>query len=112
MTATTRLPLGDIRGSEPAWRMFRSLVEEVVAVGQAEGVPIPDALVDSHMVASAALEPDGRSSLYHDLITGHRMELEALHGTVVRLGAKHGVPTPASNAIYALLSPWAAKTEP
>ena len=111
MTATTRLPLGDIRASESAWRMFRSLVEEVVAVGQAEGVPIPDTLVDSHMVASAALEPDGRSSLYHDLTTGHRMELEALHGTVVRLGAKHGVPTPAANAIYALLSPWAAKAE-
>ncbi len=97
MTATTGLPLGDIRESAPAWRMFRNLVEEVVAVGQAEGVPLPDTLVDSHMLAAAGLEPDGRSSLYHDLITGHRMELDALHGTVVRLGAKHGVPTPAAD---------------
>lgn len=111
MTATTRLPIGDIRDNEPAWRMFRSLVEEVVAVGQAEGVPLPESLVESHLVATAALEAQGRSSLYHDLVTGHRMELEALHGTVVRLGTKHGVPTPATTAVYAMLSPWAAKAE-
>ena len=111
MTATTGLPLGDIRESDPSWRMFRALVEEAVAVGQAEGVPLPDTIVDSHMLAAAGLQPDGRSSLYHDLITGHRMELEALHGTLVRLGAKHGVPTPAADAVYAILSPWAARAD-
>jgi 2-dehydropantoate 2-reductase len=63
------------------------------------------------MRSAAGLEPGGRSSLYHDLVTGHRMELEALHGTLVRLGAKHAVPTPAATAIHAILSPWAAKAD-
>jgi len=109
MTASTRLPIGDIRDSEPAWHMFRSIVEEVVAVARAEGVPLPDSLIDDHLRATGALDPSSRSSLYHDLSTGHRMELDALHGTLTRLGAKHGVPTPASNAVLAILSPWAAK---
>jgi 2-dehydropantoate 2-reductase len=112
MTAGTRMPIGDIRTSEPAWRMFRSIVEEVVAVGRAEGVPLPDSLVESHLAATAALDPGGRSSLYHDLVTGHRMELEALHGHLTRLGAKHGIRTPAADAVYAILQPWAAKAEP
>ena len=111
MTAATRLPIGDIRGSEPAWRMFRALVEEVVAVGRAEGVPLPDRLVDSHLRATMGLEPDSRSSLYHDLSTGHRMELEALHGTLTRLADTHGVPAPAARAIYAILQPWASRMD-
>lgn len=111
MTATTQLPIGDIRDCDPAWRMFRALVEEVVAVARAEGVPLPDGIVESHLRATAALEPGGRSSLYHDLATGHRMELEALHGALTRLGARHGVATPAATAVYAILSPWAARSE-
>jgi len=86
--------------------MFAALVAEAVAVARAEGVPLPDTIVDDHLRATAALEPTGRSSLYHDLATGHRMELEALHGTLSRLGARHGVPTPATDAVYAILSPF------
>ncbi len=112
MTATTRLPIGDIRDCEPAWAMFRALVEEVVAVGRAEGVALPAQLVDAHLRATAALEPQGRSSLYHDLVTGHRMELDALHGTVIRLAGRHGIPVPATTAVYALLSPWALRSHP
>jgi 2-dehydropantoate 2-reductase len=111
MTSCTRLPIGDIRTNEPAWQMYRSIVEEVVAVGRAEGVPLPSSLVESHLAAAAALGPEGRSSLYHDLVTGHRMELEALHGHLTRLGAKHAIPTPAASAVYAILSPCAAKSQ-
>jgi 2-dehydropantoate 2-reductase len=35
------------------------------------------------------------------------MELEALHGFVVRRAAEHGVPVPMSEAVYAILKPWA-----
>ena len=49
------------------------------------------------------------ASLRHDLLTGHRMELEALQGVVVRLGRKHGIPTPFMDAAYAILEPWARR---
>ena len=104
-----RLPIGEIRSNEPALALLRALVEEVVAVGRAEGVALPDGIVDSHLRTVLALPPDGRSSLYHDLVTGHRMELDALHGTLVRLAAKHNLPAPAARSVYAILSPWAAR---
>jgi 2-dehydropantoate 2-reductase len=57
------------------------------------------------------LEPTGYSSLYDDLTNGRRMELEALHGTVVRRARRHGIPVPVSEAIYAILRPWAVRNE-
>jgi 2-dehydropantoate 2-reductase len=39
------------------------------------------------------------------------MELEALHGLVVQRAAQHGVPVPMSEAIYAILKPWALRNQ-
>ena len=60
------------------------------------------------MKQAAALAPEAYSSLHHDLTEGKRLELEALHGHAVRLGERHGVPTPMVFAVYAALKPHAA----
>ena len=39
------------------------------------------------------------------------MELEALQGTLMRLGRESGVPTPWTDAAYAILQPWANRNE-
>jgi len=111
MTAATGLPIGEIRDAPHAWAMFRRVVEEVGAVAAAEGVDLGRGAVDRHVGFAEQLEPDGRSSLHHDKAHGRRMELEALHGTVVRLAKKHAIPVPASEAIYAILEPWAVRNE-
>jgi 2-dehydropantoate 2-reductase len=49
--------------------------------------------------------------LHDDLMAGRRMELEALHGLVVRRAAELGVPVPMSQAVYAILKPWAIRNE-
>jgi 2-dehydropantoate 2-reductase len=111
MTAVTGLPIGEIRNVPESMAMFRRIVEEVRDVAAAEGVDLGPDAVDRHMGFAEALEPQGRSSLHHDKTHGKRMELEALHGTVVRLAEKHGIPAPTSEAIYALLKPWAVRNE-
>jgi 2-dehydropantoate 2-reductase len=58
-----------------------------------------------------SVEPGSFSSLHDDLVAGRRMELEALHGLVVRRAAGHGVPVSMSEAIYAILKPWAVRNE-
>jgi 2-dehydropantoate 2-reductase len=114
-TATVRLPLGDIRACAASWSLFGRIVEEVYAVARAEGVQVPDDAVEKQIVFAEGLEPHLSSSLYHDLVTGRRMELEALHGTVLRRGQEVGVPTPMCEAVYAVLHPHAdiaGSTEP
>jgi 2-dehydropantoate 2-reductase len=39
------------------------------------------------------------------------MELEALHGFVVRRAAQHGLAVPVSEAVYAILQPWAIRNQ-
>jgi 2-dehydropantoate 2-reductase len=111
MTAATGLPIGEIRSAPEASAMFRRVVEEVCAVAAAEGGDLGPDAVDRHLGLAEGLEASARSSLHHDLTHGRRMELEALHGTVLRLARKHGIPVPASEAIYALLKPWAVRNE-
>lgn len=106
-TAGTRLPIGEVRDCPETWDLYRSVVEEVYAVARAEGVAVAEDFVEERMRFSAQVDGSSYSSLHHDLVNGNRMELDTLQGMVVSLGEKHGVPTPACRAIYALLRPYA-----
>lgn len=107
MTAAVRLPIGDIRSVPEAWQMFRDILREVAAVASAEGVALSDDAIDRHEALAQGLEPGTFSSLHYDLTTGKPMELEALHGELVRRARQHGVEVPATEAVYAILRPWA-----
>jgi 2-dehydropantoate 2-reductase len=107
-TALARAPIGVIRATPETWTMYRRIAEELAAVARAAGVRLADDAVDATLKTAAGLAPTAYSSLYHDLTHGHRLELEALHGHAVRLGARIGVPTPTVFAVYAALKPHAA----
>jgi 2-dehydropantoate 2-reductase len=111
VTASTQLTVGDIRASEAASAMLRAIMAEAWAVGRALGVPLADHLVDRQHALVLAQRDDEGTSLRHDLLTGHRMELEALQGTLRRLGRETGIPTPWTDAAYAILQPWALRNE-
>jgi 2-dehydropantoate 2-reductase len=111
MTAAVRLPIGEIRTVDVAWAGFQRLVAEVAAVAEADGVPLPPAARERALTLAQSVEPGSFSSLHDDLVAGRRMELEALHGLVVRRAAEHGVPVPMSEAVYAVLKPWAVRNE-
>jgi 2-dehydropantoate 2-reductase len=111
MTAAVRLPIGEIRTVDVAWAAFSRLVAEVCAVAEADGSPVPQAAQDSALALAQAIEPESFSSLHDDLVAGRRMELEALHGFVVRRAAQHGLAVPMSDAVYAMLQPWAVRNQ-
>jgi 2-dehydropantoate 2-reductase len=111
MTGTVRLPIGAIRAAPAARAMLRALMTEVWMVGRAAGVALADGLVDQEMDRLLSQHDGATTSLYHDLVTGHRMELEALQGAAIRIGREHAVPTPNLDAAYAILQPWALRNE-
>ncbi len=111
LTALTRRPIGEIRTCPESRQLYRAVLAELAALAKAEGVDLPEDAVERGLRAADALAPDSYSSLYHDLVRGRRLELEALHGYAVRLGARHGIPTPALFAIYAALRPAALAAE-
>lgn len=107
MTATTRLPLGEIRETDATWEMYGRLMEEVCAVARAEGVELPEGTVAEWLDFARELDPDTYSSLHYDLTHDKRMELDALHGSVVRHASEVDVDVPMNEAVHAILRPWA-----
>jgi len=111
VTAATQLTVGDIRASAAASGMLRAIMTEAWSVGRALGVPLANDLVDRAYKLVLAQNDDEGTSLRHDLLAGHRMELDALQGTLRRLGRETGIPTPWTDAAYAILEPWAHRNE-
>ena len=83
---------------------FLSAVDEVYAVAQAEGVPVPDGQRERVTAYMNTVPATMRASLLIDLQQGKRIEVEALQGSVVRRGAARGVPTPIMSTLYAVLA--------
>jgi 2-dehydropantoate 2-reductase len=105
MTCLTRLPIGPIVATKETRTMFRQIMEEVTTVARAVGIGIEDGFVDQMMGLASRLEKGATTSMFHDLAAGRRLELQALHGTVVKLGERHGVPIPMNRAVFAALKP-------
>ena len=106
-TAIARLPIGKLRDDPDVFSLFESVMRETVAVGRAEGVPLPADVVEKQTATIRGLPPGGVASMAVDLSRGNRLELPWLAGKVVELGRKHGIPTPANAAIFAALKPYA-----
>jgi 2-dehydropantoate 2-reductase len=51
--------------------------------------------------AAAGLPSDFKTSLLQSLEKGTKTEIDFINGSVVRWGARHGVPTPVNQALVA-----------
>jgi 2-dehydropantoate 2-reductase len=97
----TRQPLGKILADPDTRAFYRKLMTECLAVGQKSGAKVPNDWIDDRMTFSENAPPGMKASMFHDLEAGNRLELDWLTGKVVSLGKELGVPTPASEAVYA-----------
>ena len=106
LTALTRLTLAEILAVDATRELLAEAMRETLAVARARGVAVPQDFLNGVFATLRKFDNTTRSSLYYDLMNGKPMELEALPGTVVRLGAAHGVPTPVNRTIFAALLPY------
>jgi 2-dehydropantoate 2-reductase len=81
------------------------LMHETIAVGRAAGVRFPSDFQTELHNTVANFPATMQASMANDLEAGNRLELDWLAGKVVALGRKHGIPTPAQEAVYAILKP-------
>ena len=106
MTALTRKPLGEIFAHKSTTEMYRQVLDEVVAVGRVQGVPLDENMGRMMLAAIQERAPLLMGSMGHDLMAGNPIEIGLLNGRVVEIGKQHGVPTTANFAIEAALRPY------
>ena len=104
--AATRSTVGECRALAPTRALLQRLMEEVVAVGRAEGAALDAAsLVPGLMSFVDTIPAHGTASMQRDILDGRPSELESILGAVVRMAGARKVPVPALETIYAALLP-------
>ena len=106
LTASTRTPIGILRGDPDIAPLFARAYAEVAAVGRAKGIAIPEDAVEKTVGFNRNAPPTMMASMAHDLIRGNRIELPWLSGKVVALGRQFNVPTPVHEVLFAVLKPF------
>lgn len=80
-----------------------ALMEEVAAVGRAEGAVLAADLPAVTFARVVAAVPEHWSSIAADRRAGRPLEWEARNAVVGRLGRRHGIATPLNDALTTLL---------
>lgn len=107
--AVSRANVGEVRQSPPTRALLRQVMEEVAAVAAKRGVRLAPEIVARTMAFIDTMPGEGTASMQRDVAAGRPSELEAIIGSVHRLGSAAGLPTPATAFIYASLLPQEAR---
>ena len=109
-TGASRLPIGPVWADAFTRSRFVEGCREIERLARAEGVPVATDVIEKIEKYIQGIPGTMRSSLLIDLAQGKRIEVEALHGAVVRHAAAVGLPVPINSTLYALLKLHAAGT--
>jgi len=112
LTSLIRLPAGNIYHEPGLIGLATRAFAEVDAVARAQGIAMPDDIVERSLKLHQGFPPGMYASMYHDHARGRRTELESLSGVVVRRGRESGVPTPVHEMAYLCLKPYVNGTPP
>jgi 2-dehydropantoate 2-reductase len=84
--------------------LYLEIMQELYKISEAEGVGLYDGIIDDMLKYGGSLPAGSTSSMNSDYLAGKRTEIETLIGVVVRLGQKHGIPTPVYTKVYNKIS--------
>jgi 2-dehydropantoate 2-reductase len=83
--------------------LARATGSEVIAVANAEGVALTPEMLENDIMMMCSHDPHGKTSMLQDMEAGRKSENAWFCGTVVRLGAKHGIKTPVCGLLEKLV---------
>lgn len=75
-------------------------MEEVIKIGNAEGIAISEKDIDYYVDLLKTLDPDGVPSMRQDGIAKRKTEVDMFAGTVIDIAKKHGISVPVNEKIY------------
>ncbi len=103
LTGLTGLTNGALLANSELAGSVRRLVAEATAVMRAEGIPVPEQDPFALVRAVAEATRDDRTSMLLDIRGGHRTEIDAINGAIVRLGERHGIDVATNRLVTALI---------
>lgn len=102
MSAIAQVPYGKLAQTPGVRDVMRSVVDECLAVAQADGVQVPGD-VNAAIQRIAETMPNQYSSTAQDVARGKPSEIDHLNGLVVRRGEALGVSVPVNRTLHTLV---------
>ena len=99
---------GAFTNEEARQDMFAAM-HEVITVAQREGIKLTEADFEGCVKVLCGLSPEGLPSMRQDAMAKRKSEVELFAGTIIRLGAKHNLPTPVNQRYYDIIKAMEAK---
>lgn len=90
---------GVLEKGEPNLIMI-SAMREVIALANAEGIPLSEADINQYIEILKTLSPEGTPSMGQDRINRKPSEVEMFAGTVIELAQKHDIYVPVNCFLY------------
>jgi 2-dehydropantoate 2-reductase len=103
LSALCRSRYDRLVATDASRNLMRTIVEELVAVGRADGVALDFDLVLQGVMDLAAGFPAAISSTGQDIAEGRPTEIDDLNGFVVRRGRALGLPTPLNETLQRMI---------
>ncbi len=103
LTGLTRTPMREAIEFPQTREIFLAALKESIAVAEGLGIFLDSDLIDKILAIATTFTKESKASLLRDLENEKRIEIEALNGTIVRLGKELFIPTPVNQVIYACL---------
>ena len=91
---------GGLKTGQPAHDTMVGAMEEVMAVANAEGIHLTQADIQGWVELIDGFPDQGEPSMRQDGKAHRKSEVDLFAGTIRRLGAKHGIPTPVNDWLY------------
>src|SRR4051794_267656 len=102
-TCVTGLTIGEVMSDPNAWGVALSCAKEAIAVADAIGVKMEVGDPIGHIEKLGSKIPNARPSMLLDYNAGRRGEVDAINGSIPRLGKQCGVPTPVNETVVAII---------
>jgi 2-dehydropantoate 2-reductase len=99
-SAVYDVPYGGLIPEGEARATMIAAMEEVIQLSALEGQPLPKDAVTGWLPLLETFAPDGMPSMRQDVLAKRPTEVELFSGTVLRLGAKHGLSCPVNQMLY------------
>ena len=94
LSAINKLLNGELLNHPKIIHDMMGLVMEGVAVAQKVGIPLNYGEMWASVLETCRATAQNRSSMLADVENGRMTEIEAINGSIVRLGERHGIDTP------------------
>lgn len=100
VSALLSAPFAVFGENADARELLALVAREVVAIAAEEGIALHEGHIPPMLDIIIGLNPDGKTSMLQDIEAQRPTELDIFAGEVIRLGEKHGVPTPLNQMLF------------